>query len=100
MYTLAPLLASPKVGSGSHHAVGEQTQLLNSLSCGVGAHLSLVKRSSPNSKETCSLHCSQLNSTTMMLQVVKLLVIVLGLLKAGKEEGLHELYLNWITESN
>ena len=88
MYTLAPSLASPKVGSGSHRAVGEQTQHLNSPPCGVGPLLSLVKGPSPNSKETCSLRRNQLESTTMMLHVFKLPAIVLELLKAGKEEGL------------
>jgi hypothetical protein len=85
------------------------------------------KRVFSSSKETCSLCCSQLNSTTIeMLQVLKhfyqqerlnfntsLLAIpedytieglvtesaVLKLLKAGKVEELHELYLNWTIES-
>ena len=80
-----------------------------------------------SSKETCSLRLSQLDSTTIeMLQVLKhlyqrerlnfntgLLAVkedyeiegpvtesaVLELLKAGKVEELHELYLNWTIES-
>ena len=80
-----------------------------------------------SSKETCSLRRSQLDSTTIeMLQVLKhlyqrerlnfntgLLAVkedyeieglvtesaVLELLKAGKVEELHELYLNWTIES-